>query len=163
MKKFVLTAFIGAVASFGCAPVRPTEVGGVVGPAPAMAAAAASNPSGTLMVYSAFETNSLGASPFNDVRMHTAYEIYSDKGALLYKIENHAGGLGEAPSPVKLSPGIYRVVARSNGHGPVSVSVRIENNLVTAVHLDSDGPAIATSAEPVRLPTGEVVGWNGAR
>jgi hypothetical protein len=63
---------------------------------------------------------------------------------------------------VKLAPGIYQVVAKSNGHGYVRVSVRIEDRRLTAVHLDSEGPAIADAAKAVRLPSGEVVGWSSA-
>lgn len=162
MKRIFLVALAMSLISAGCAQARPQTVIGIVGPAPELQSSANPEPAGTLMVYSAFETNSLGATPFDDIRPHTSYELYSGKGELLRRIGNRDSGLGETPTAVKLAPGIYQVVAKSNGHGYVRVSVRIEGHRLTAVHLDSEGPAIADATKAVRLPSGEVVGWSGA-
>jgi hypothetical protein len=163
MKKIFLPAVAMALIAAGCAQAHPQPVLGIVGPAPRIQSNTDVAPAGSLMVYSAFETRSLGASPFDDVRPHTSYELYSEKGVLLQKIGNSDTGLGETPSSVKLAPGVYQVVAKTNGHGYVRVSVRIENNRLTTVHLDSEGPAIADQSKAVRLPDGEVIGWSSAR
>lgn len=160
MKKISILAVVAGIVSAGCAQAKPLPVLGIVGPAPETQSSAVASPTGTLMVYSAFETNSLGARPFDDIRPHTSYELYSARGELLQKIGNSDAGLGETPTQVKLAPGVYQVVAKSNGHGWVRVSVRVENQRLTAVHLDSEGPAITDQTKAVRLPSGEVVGWN---
>lgn len=159
MKIFFLAAVGMAATLVGCAQARPIPVSNLVEP---VSAQSSGTPAGVLVVYSAYETQSSGTSPFDDVRPYTSYKLYSEKGELLQKVGNSETGLGDAPTSVKLAPGVYRVVALSNGHGLVEVPVRVENNRITAVHLDSEGPAIRNKNLAIRLPDGEVVGWSGA-
>ncbi|HEY9153574.1 MAG TPA: hypothetical protein VIM69_00500 [Opitutaceae bacterium] len=158
MKNFFLTATMAAIL-VGCAQARPIPLSNLVGPASELPS---SGPAGTLVVYSAYETQASAASPFDDVRPYTSYKLYSEKGELLQKIDNSNTGLGDTPTSVRLAPGIYHIVALSNGHGLVEVPVRVEDNQVTAVHLDSEGPAIRNKKLAIRLSSGEVVGWSGA-
>ncbi len=163
MKTLFLTAVVAALGTVGCAQARVQTVAELVGPAPEVSVTADHRAAGTLMVYSAFETNSLGASPFDDIRPHTAYELLSESGTLLQKIDNREGGLDEGPTAVKLAPGVYRVIARANGHGAVSVAVKVEDHRVTSVHLDGEGASIADQNKAIHLASGETIGWSAAR
>jgi len=62
-----------------------------------------------------------------------------------------------------LPAGTYRVVARANGYGIVTVPVVIEKNQVTTVHLEGGGSweneVARSQSDAVRLPDGRIVGW----
>ena len=72
----------------------------------------------------------------------------------------------EGPKRVQLPVGTYRVVARANGYGVVTVPVIIRADQVTTVHLEG-GPSWQNRSQlgqsnPVRLPDGEIAGWRAS-
>jgi hypothetical protein len=93
--------------------------------------------------------------------LHTGYDIDDASGRRFKFVPNHDSDIDEAPDPVILPPGIYTIVARSNG-GMVRFSVEIRNGEITTVHLDGGGLARPRSsyARPVLLSNGEIVGWS---
>jgi hypothetical protein len=58
----------------------------------------------------------------------------------LETVHNRSDSPLDGPREVGLPPGNYRVKARANGYGTVSVPVKIEPHRTTRIHLD-DGPA----------------------
>jgi hypothetical protein len=154
---------IGAAAAvllWGCASHRPALVLDTVGPAPSPSAVAGST--GTLKVFSAFEQG----ADFNSQlyrRHYTDYEILSADGKRLQRVRNDRGTSVEAPKRVELPVGAYRVVARANGYGEVTVPVVIRADQVTTVHLEGSpswpNPKQLTESNLVRLPDGEISGW----
>jgi len=146
----------------GCTTSEGGLVLDQVGPEPVATGSIAST-NGTLVVYSAFE-----ASPeFNsrDVygREYSDYQIFSPAGKLLRRVHNDSGTIALSPSPVELPAGKYRVVARANGFGTVTIPVLIEANRVTTMHLEGGGSwpdeAAFRKTNAVRLPDGQIVGW----
>jgi hypothetical protein len=70
------------------------------------------------------------------------------------------------PVAVGLPPGKYRVSARANGYGSVTVPVIIEPQQSTILHLEGGGswpnePAF-NQTNTVRLPDGQIIGWKAA-
>jgi hypothetical protein len=150
----------GAVFWSGCASPAPCLVLDPVGPPPSAVAIAGSN--GTLMVYSAYEQGAEFNSPCYR-REFSDYKILSADGKLLQAVHNDTGTLREAPKPVQLPVGTYRVIARANGYGEVTVPVVIRAQQITTVHLEGS-PAWPSQSDlaksnPVRLPDGEIAGW----
>jgi hypothetical protein len=147
----------------GCASDRHGLVLDAVGPLPAPLGAPSCN--GTLVVFSAFEQGEdLNAPDYR--RQHTNYRILSADGKAIQTVHNDSGTLAEGPKPVELPAGTYRVVARANGYGEVTVPVVIRANQATTVHLEGGfswpkRKDLATS-DAVRLPDGEIVGWHTA-
>jgi hypothetical protein len=143
----------------GCASAGPALVLAPVGPAPRAGSPQGSR--GALVVYSAFNTGVPNPSLPDDFRPHTDYELRAEDGKLLQRISNQAAARSEDPATVPLTPGKYRVVARANGYGRVTVPVVIVANRVTEVHLEGGSPRSGRFSEntTVRLPDGEVVGW----
>ena len=117
---------------------------------------------GSLIVYSAYDQvahpNSL---PYR--RIHSDYSILGMDNKPLQTVHNDNGTSAEGPKEVVLPAGRYRVVARANGYGAVTVPVVIGANQTTTMHLEGGnawrGKAPAGQANPVRLPGGEIVGW----
>ncbi|HWH70085.1 MAG TPA: hypothetical protein VNT26_11920 [Candidatus Sulfotelmatobacter sp.] len=144
----------------GCASNKPELALAPVGP-PAFGAAPG-QPNGSLVVFSAYDSlahfSSLPGRLF-----YTDYNIYSADGKLLQRVHNDNGSSMEGPRKVHLPPGQYRVMARANGYGQVSVPVVIGAHQVTTVHLEGDGRwrgnQPGTPTNPVRLPDGQIVGW----
>jgi hypothetical protein len=164
MKLLVTTGLLATVALLsGCASQRPALVLDPVGPAPVPAGVAGS--SGTLMVFSAFRQGAnFNGPPYR--RQYTDYKILSPTGKLLQWVRNDGGTLVAAPKPVALPTGTYRVVARANGYGEITVPVVIRPNQATLVHLEGsaswpDRKQLAAS-NPVRLPDGEIAGWRAS-
>jgi len=117
------------------------------------------------MVFSAFDP---APDAYGDPYRHeySDYRIYATDGRLLSTIHNDNGLLLERPKEVPLPAGAYRVVARANGYGTVTVPVVIRPDQRTVVHLEgspawADRPAMAQS-DPVRLPDGEIAGWRAS-
>jgi hypothetical protein len=114
------------------------------------------------VVFSAFDPQArFNGYPYR--RYYTSYKIFSPDGQLLQTVQNDNGTLAEGPREVALPPGTYRVIARANGRGFVTVPVVIVPDRVTTVHLEgaaawSEKSPLARS-NPVRLPDGEIVGW----
>jgi hypothetical protein len=121
---------------------------------------------GTLMVFSAFDP--LG--DFNDLPYHrhyTDYKLESADGKLLQTVHNDSNRLMESPKRLQLSVGAYRVVARANGYGMVTVPVVIQADAITTVHLEGSSTWLDRGAlrasNPVRLPNGDIVGWRASQ
>jgi hypothetical protein len=153
-------SLLSAALLAGCASDRTGLVLAPVGPAPATLDAHGSN--GTLLVFSAYEQGPEVDRP-DYRREHSNYRLLSAEGGLLQTVQNDSGALAEGPKPVELPTGTYRVIARANGYGEVTVPVVIRPNEVTAVHLEG-GVSLpkrkgGAPSALVRLPDGQVVGW----
>jgi hypothetical protein len=118
---------------------------------------------GSLSVFSAYDTGQNGLGYPEQVQIHSDYRLYDQDGRFVETVANHSGAWGEDPAPVSLAPGSYRIEARANGYGIVSLPVVIATSQVTTVHLEGSAswpePKAFTAANSVRLPDGEVVGW----
>jgi len=132
-----------------------------VGPPPVQASAPSDN--GTLVVFSAFEVTAVTPGDYEHRRHYSDYKIFSPDGKLLQIVHNDSNTVLREATRVKLPAGTYRVVARANGYGMVTVPVVIEKNEVTTVHLEGGGSwpneSAFTQANTVRLPDGQIVGW----
>jgi hypothetical protein len=155
---------LAALAAFfmaGCASSDSKLVLAPVGPPqPPMVSL---NSDGTLLVYTAYQTGV--PSPYlpENLRQHSDYDLRGDDGKLLRHISNQAGDQSEAPVPVPLPAGSYKIVARTNGFGLVTVPVVIVAGRLTELHLEGGASWSAKHAfndsNSVRLPDGEVIGW----
>jgi hypothetical protein len=161
MKLFLVTSVLAAATSLaGCAAHGSGLVLDPVGPPPL--SSSATGPDGTLRVFSAFEQG----ADFNSAtycRHFTDYKVLSANGRLVQAVQNNTSAMVAAPKRVELPPGTYRVVARANGYGQITVPVIIKPGQVTTLHLEggsawANREALATS-NPVRLPGGEIAGW----
>ncbi len=132
-----------------------------VGPPPG--ALTETGPTGSLLVYSAFDSGAdFNTTPYR--QRYTDYRVYTSDGSdLLKKVRNDTGKLTEGPVRVELSPGTYRVVARANGYGTVTVPVLVKPSQTTLVHLEGSHwwsrSSTIFESNPVRLPGGQIVGW----
>jgi hypothetical protein len=145
----------------GCASGRSGMILGAVGPVPDCPATV--NPTnGALVVYSAYEVNAdfNSRDPYHPE--YSDYEIYIG-GKLLRRVHNDSGTLLQDPALVELPAGQYRVVARANGYGEVTIPVFIRVRQSTVLHLEGGGsrpnPAVFNPTNAVYLPDGQVVGW----
>ncbi|MEI2723112.1 MAG: hypothetical protein V9H26_06065 [Verrucomicrobiota bacterium] len=159
-----LGVLMGFVMSFllpGCLSSRSGLVLDSVGPAPGNTTTAGSYD--TLLVFSAFAT-SLRLSDVDPYRRHcTDYTLFADDGKLVRTGPNDSETMLEGPVLVELPAGSYRIVARANGYGSVTVPVVIMTQRATTVHLEGgaswpDLVAISHS-NPVRLPDGQIIDW----
>jgi len=155
-----LTLAAGLLLS-GCASYERGLVLDPVGPAPIQSATAGSK--GSLVVYSAFDVHadSTGADP--DRHRHTDIKIFSEDGKLLQAVHNDTGTMLEGPVEVELSAGTYRIAARANGYGVVTLPVVIAPHRITTVHLEGGGSwqkkRAFNQTNAVHLPDGQIVGW----
>ena len=120
---------------------------------------------GTLVVYSAYKRNADFNSRDPYRQEYSDYKILTADGKLFRNVHNNSGTIFEDALTVELAPGDYRVVARSNGFGYVTVPVVIEAKQNTVLRLDgSPWPDGSTSdpANAVRLPDGHIIGWKAA-
>jgi hypothetical protein len=133
MKTF-LPCFFLALLLCGCVSSRRSElVLHTVTPDSPPARAAEEN--SALVVYTAPDPH----AHFEGASYHmyySDYEVRSENGTLIKKVHNDSGTVIEGPVEVKLAAGKYRVHARANGHGWVTVPVVVEPGKVTTVHLD---------------------------
>jgi hypothetical protein len=168
-KKFMRPTFAAALLTaaslvWGCASVQRPLVLDPVGPP--LPYSPAAGPQGTLAVYSAFDaTGNFNGNPYR--HYYTNYRILTEDGQRVVKrVRNDAGVLAEGPRKVELPVGTYRVVARANGYGQVTVPAVIRAGQTTAVHLEGGSwwpnPAEIAKSNPVRLPRGEIVGWRAS-
>lgn len=129
---------------------------GPVGPGPGTAPAA----TGSLVVYSAFSLRPSWPSDPSYRQHYSDYELESDAGHALRSVANDAGLAVAEPAVVALAPGSYRVVARANGYGEVTVQVVIAAGRTTVVHLEGgSAPQPDDPKQAIRLPDGRIVGW----
>ncbi len=151
----------GALLS-GCATEKNGLALDTVGP-PLSQPTAANSTNGTLVVYSAYEVNAdfNRRDPYRPE--YSDYRIFSTDGKLLRKIHNNSGTILQDPVPVELPAGKYRVIARANGYGYVTVPVIVEAQQSTILHLEGGGSwpdeSVFNQTNAVRLPGGQVVGW----
>ena len=161
-KTSIISLIILATASLllmvGCATNKPTLALDPVGPPPGLPSASQSQ--GSLVVFSAFDQHGISGM---DRQVHSNYEILSENGNPLKKVYNDPQNMMGGPIEVGLPVGCYRVVARANGYGLVTVPVVIEGGKETTLHLEGGGSwpnrAKMIEAGAVRLPDGRVVGW----
>lgn len=180
MKAFFPAALAGALFLVaGCATTPKLASLAPVGPAPN----APPQPSGQgyLQVYSArpladknvnmrefFWDDYQASNQFPRTPAHTGYTIYTWDGRFLRKVTNASNRDEPQPTRVTLPPGLYQIKAEAKGDNPqpftVRVPVLIEPGKTTMVHLEGNWqPERAfTDNEVVRLPNGEIVGWNAA-
>jgi hypothetical protein len=95
---------------------------------------------------------------------YSDYRIYSADGQLRQRVHNDTGTALGSPVTVRLPPGQYRVVARANGYGTVTVPVVIATGGTTVIHLEGGNwpdKAAFNETNAVRLPDGRIVGWRG--
>ncbi len=161
--RFLLT--FGVIAAgillAGCATGKNTMTPDTAGPAPA-GPGAANSTDGALMLYSDYEFN----ADFNsrDPRRpeYSDGKIYAADGRLLRHIHHESGTLLQDPASGELPAGNYRVEARANGYGDVTIPVVSEAGQNTVLHLEGGGswpdPALFNQTNAVRLPDGQVVG-----
>lgn len=144
----------------GCAPYRNHLVLDPIGPPPSPIVN--SGLMGELIVFSAFDIHAyFNNRPYQ--RLYSDYKILSDDGAPLQVIHNNVMGASGGPKPVTLSRGHYRVIARANGYGWVTVPVVIRPNDVTIVHLEGGSaswPSGRLATNGVRFPDGRIAGWS---
>ena len=152
----------GALLS-GCATGRNGLALDTVGPPLSQPTAAISSTNGTLVVYSAFEVNADFNSRDPYRPEYSDYRIFTIGGKLLQRVHNNSGTILQDPVPVELSAGKYRVIARANGYGYVTVPIIIEARQSTILHLEGgvswSDKSVSGQTNTVRLPDGQVVGW----
>jgi hypothetical protein len=161
MKTYYTAILLTAAALWsGCASGPHGMVLAPVGPSPQ---ASGSATTGTLVVFSAYEVTAPGIGDFEHRHHYSDYRILSEDGKLLQTVHNDVGTEVREAARVQLPAGKYRVAASSNGYGTVMVPVVIATNRTTVVHLEGGSSwasgAALNSADSVRLPDGEVVGW----
>jgi len=146
----------------GCASSQQGLTLAPVGPASTQAAPVVSE-NGSLVVYSAYDVTPANQGDYEHRRHYTDYKILNQDGSLLKVVHNDSGSVVREAARVDLPPGSYKVVARANGYGKVTVPVVIEQNQLTTVHLEGGGSwqneAARSSDQVVRLPDGTIVGW----
>jgi len=121
----------------GCASPKGGLVLAPVGP-PSLPPAVDSS-LGSLVVFSALDSQPhFNGFPYR--HYYTDYKILSDDGKLAQKVRNDNGTSWEGPAEVQLPPGKYRVVARANGYGTVTVPVTVAAKQTTTVHLEGGTP-----------------------
>ncbi len=162
MKGFLFCAMsLLVLALTGCVSERNRLVLDSVGPAHASAPQPTSE--GFLTVYSAYDQGAHFYSRDYEGREYSDYSILEANGQPLREVHNSTDTIMDSPATVSLPPGQYKVIARANGYGNVTVPVTIERNRQTIVHLEGGEttPELA-GADPdkmVRLPDGRIVGF----
>jgi len=150
----------GALLS-GCATNNNELILAPVGPSASQSAPMPSS-NGTLVVYSAYKRNADFNSRDPYRQEYSDYKILTADGQLFRKVHNNSGSISEDALTVELAPGNYRVVARSNGYGYVTVPVVIKAKQNTVLRLDGSPWPDETASDPanaVRLPDGHIIGW----
>jgi hypothetical protein len=161
MKALFVASLLSATALVaGCASQKPALVLDPVGP-PAMSPTPGTA-RGWLVVFSALDPHAHFSSLPYDV-FYTDYTILSQDGKLLQKVPNNPNSSLPGPTKVELAAGTYRVMARANGYGTVTVPVVVAAHQTTTLHLEGAGGwrnrAALAQTNPVRLPDGRIVGW----
>jgi len=116
---------------------------------------------GTLIVYS--DTESLNGDP--EYLVHTNYTVLTSEGALVLEVDNHNSTVDIHPTPIALPAGRYKVIAKNQRYGDVSLVAVIQPGRETVIDLNEDmlpvRSARAGNAEAddwVRLPSGQIIG-----
>ena len=160
----IFASLISALATVffvGCASGNDLTLG-TIGPQLPQPAGV-STATGSLVVYSAFETGAAFNSRNESGQSYSDYKIFTSEGRLLQQVHNDSGTMELSPVAVRLTPGKYTVVAQANGYASVTVPVIIAAHQSTILHLEGGGVWSGESAfnqtNSVRLPDGMVVGW----
>ena len=144
----------------GCASPRGQLVLDPVGPQNPRGSVSRGN--GMLQVFSQTEQRNSGGNLYI---VHTPYWVYSTNGIKVRAVENHVGYTDQAPMRVLLPAGEYRVIARAECYGLVTVPTIVEGNRVTQIFLDGAGLPGARgedSSKLVFLPGGPAIGFRAA-
>ena len=144
-----------AVLLASCASAPPTIVHETVGPGPTVVN---QQHNGFLKVYSATESMADDDGP--NLLKYMNYQIDAADGTVFKEVAND----DQEPTRVILPKGTYTVVAWSDTSGKVSVPVAIETGKTTIVYLErekdwKEAPAGIPSADLVRLPSGQPIGF----
>jgi hypothetical protein len=162
---FILLPAVAAAFLSGCATEKQGLVLNPVGPPPSPSSPASSG-AGALVVYSADKVNADFNARDPDRREYSDYQIFTATGKLLRWVRNSSGTILQDPATVSLPPGKYRVVARANGYGHVTIPVFIVAQQKTILHLEGGNPwpdaSIFNPTNAVYLPDGQAVGWKAA-
>jgi hypothetical protein len=141
-----------------CAASKDLVVIGPVGPEPVKVDTSA--PAGYLKVYTATEDHNDGVLHYSP---HTSYIVYAEDGkTVVKKVTNAISIHDEDPSLVQLPAGKYVVLAEAEYPGMVKIAVIIRPGQFTKVDLQSHWKQRApfgNTADWVRLPNGQIVGW----
>ena len=161
---FALILFASGALLSGCATGKNVVLD-TVGPAPAQTLSANSNED-TLMVYSAYEVNADFNARDPNRPEYSDYKIFSADGKILRRVHNNSGTILQDPAQIKLPAGKYRVVARANGYGYVTVPIIIEAKQNTILHLEGGDAwpdeSLFNQTNAVCLPDGQIIGWKNA-
>jgi hypothetical protein len=146
-----------ALVVVGCASAPPTtEV--TLDPIGPHLAGPSRGSQGFLRVHTATTDEQSGKIPY---QVHTPYWVYSEGGEKVRSVANHVGITDQSPMTVRLPSGRYRVLARADGLGLVTVPILVSGGMLTEVflqHRGMDVPTGTSEAELVRLPGGRVAG-----
>ena len=161
LRMLALSAFAS-----GCASEQNGLVLEPVGPMPAHTMLQSST-NGILVVFSAYE---VGAN-FNNRdprgQEYSDYTILTAAGDRLRRIHNDTDTMLQDPATVELPPGNYRVVARANGYGTITIPICIQASRHTVLHLEGGGmwpnEADFNQTNAVRLPNGVIIGWRASQ
>ncbi len=163
MKTLLVSASLAlAVAVLsGCASPKPGLALAPIGPGPSNIQTG--EPEGRLVVFSAFEAGARFYTSHPYHRWYSDYRILRNDGQLLQTVRNDSGEIFDSPTQVKLPPGTYRIVAKANGHGDVTIPVVLVAGRTTIVHLEggirSPNGSSTAGSEIVCFPGGQFVGW----
>ena len=158
-----LMAIVAGVVLTSCASAKDGLTLATVGPVPARAGGGSTG-SGTLVVYSAYEVSADFNSRDPNRPEYSDYRIYAADGRFLRKVRNDSGTIFQDPRRVVLPAGRYRVLARANGYGFITIPVKVEAGRMTVVRLTGRWSASDTFNQnnAVRLPDGWVAGYRAA-
>jgi hypothetical protein len=153
-----LAVTLAATLLTGCATPPPvTRV--VLDPIGPRIAGPSRSRDGFLRVHSATTDEQSGRIPY---QVHSPYWVYTGAGEKVRAVANHVGITDQRPMTTPLPPGQYRVLARADAHGLVTVPVVVQGGMLTEVFLERTGmevPPGVVDADLVRLPDGTVAGY----
>jgi len=121
---------------------------------------------GWLEVYTASANTACGQSTLQP--SYTDYTIYLDDSWFCVRVHNSRNGDPARPKSVKLPAGTFNVSAQAKdangGTFNLVIPAVIEAGRATTMHLDGEWRPwdLGASAQLVRLPSGEPVGWSAS-
>lgn len=146
-------AIVSMLAGCASTPIVLTPVG------PPPPGATAPPHEGYLKVYTTTEERKDGEDTYHP---HSGYDIYTASGFRWKYVPNRTQNTDESPMVVVLPAGNYKIVARADGYGRITVPVVIKGGMLTELNLETwnrKKTAVSNEAAVVRLPNGYVVGW----
>lgn len=93
---------------------------------------------------------------------HSGYHIYTASGVRWKYVPNRIDVTDESPMVVVIPVGNYKVVARADGYGRITVPIVINGGMLTEVNLETWNrrkTSVSNEAAVVQLPNGYAVGW----